>query len=56
MVAVALEANQLYIEYLDGLKYLTTDQNSSVTVKVDEKTIRFKNVEGLADWLSESMQ
>ena len=52
-VAVALEANQSYIDYLDWLKDNMPPIDESVTIRVKETLIKFQNVEGFADWLAE---
>ena len=53
-LAVIVNMNQLYIEYLDELETaLLETKSSEITVKVDGKTnIRFKNVEDLASWIA----
>ena len=53
-IAVAIEAEQAYIDYLDWLKdNLSVD--TSVTIEVDGTRIKFKNDDDFADWLSERM-
>jgi hypothetical protein len=56
MIAVALEANQLYVEYLDELKDRDPAFETSITVKVDNQNIRFNDDDGFAKWLAENMQ
>ena len=53
-LAVIVNMNQLYIEYLDELETAPLEiKSSEITVRVDGKTnIRFKNVEDLASWIT----
>ena len=53
-LAIAHEAGQAYIEYLDWLKdNITFDQ--SVTIEVNEARIKFKNDIDFSNWLAEQM-
>jgi hypothetical protein len=56
--AIAIEANQRYIEYLDELRdvILSTCLDESVTIKIDGKSIRFETVNKLANFLAETME
>lgn len=51
--AVAVEAHQRYIEYLQEVIDTPVSFDTSVTIKVDGKTIRFKNEKAMADFLME---
>ena len=51
-LAVALEANQRYIEYIDWLKD-NISAGTSVTVLVDEQAVKFDDTNALAEWLAE---
>ena len=54
-LAVIVNMNQLYIEYLDELETAPLETKSGeVTVKVDGKTIRFRNVEDFSSWITSS--
>ena len=51
VLAVAREANQRYMEYLDAL----LDNiciSTAVTVRVDGQTIQFENIEQVAQWIT----
>jgi len=53
-IAIAIEANQAYIEYLDWLKdHITFDE--SVTIEIDKTQIKFQNMDELSDFLVERM-
>lgn len=54
-IAIALEANQAYIDYLDFLKD-NLDVDESVTIEVDGTRIKFKNDDDFANWLAERME
>lgn len=53
-IAVIVNMNQLYIEYLDELETAPLETKAGeITVKLDGKTnIRFKSVEDLASWIT----
>jgi cell division ATPase FtsA len=55
-LALSVECNQLYLEYLDGLLDNINDIDISVTVQVDGKTIKFQNADAMAAWMAEVMQ
>lgn len=59
-IAMLLECWQLYCDKLEELeeKILTEGLNwdDSVTVKVDGKTIRFDNIEQVAEWITNGHQ
>lgn len=54
-IAIAIEANQSYIDYLEFLGDNLPKIGLSVTVEIDGTRIRFKNDEDFANWLSEKM-
>ncbi len=54
-IAIALEANQAYIDYLDWLKDNTTF-DESVTIEVGGTRIKFKNDDDFSNWLVEHME
>lgn len=51
-LAVAIEAQQRWIEYLELLESLPLDTDASLTVRVDGKTIRFNSSEEMAKWIA----
>jgi hypothetical protein len=54
-LALIVDMNQLYIEYLDELETAPLETKfGEVTVKVDGKTIRFRNVEDFSSWITSS--
>ena len=53
MLAVGIEINQRYTEYLDELLDGDLSQPEGVTVAVDGKTIHFPTSEAFANWLAE---
>ncbi len=54
-IAIALEANQAYIEYLDWLKdNLSVD--GSVIVETGGTRIRFNNEDDFSNWLAEQIK
>lgn len=55
MLAVGIEINQRYTEYLDELLDGELSQPEGVTVAVDGKTIHFPTSEAFANWLAENM-
>ena len=55
-VAVAIEANQAYIDYLDWLKDNMPALDGSVTIEVDGTRITFKNEDDFTNWLVEQMR
>jgi len=48
-----IEAYQRYTEYLDEVKDIPVRWDTSVTIKVGGKTLRFPNMEVMADFLAE---
>jgi hypothetical protein len=55
-LALAVECNQRYLEYLDGLLDNINSIDFSVTVQTDGKRIKFKNIDAMAEWMAEVMQ
>jgi hypothetical protein len=53
---MAIELLQRYIDYLDELivEGIPAFQPTSVTVKADGTTIKFENIEAVANWLTEA--
>jgi len=49
---VAIEAQQRFMEYLDELEVAEFDIDTTVTVKVDGKTIRFEGIEDVTTWIT----
>jgi hypothetical protein len=54
-VAVAIEANQAYIDYLEWLKDNLPTGDETVMIEVDGTRIVFKNEDDFANWLAEQM-
>lgn len=52
-MAMLIEANQAYADYLDFLLTVPKEFHTEITITVEEKTIRFKDVEGFSSWLEE---
>jgi hypothetical protein len=52
-IAIALEANQSYIDYLDWLKDNMPPIDESVTIDVEGTRIKFQNADDFSDWLAE---
>ena len=55
MLAVGIEINQRYTEYLDALLDGDLSQPEGVTVEVDGQKIHFRTTDDFANWLAESM-
>ena len=55
VLAVGIEINQRYTEYLDALLDSDLSQPEGVTVVVDGKKIHFRNDEDFQNWLAENM-
>lgn len=53
-IAIALEANQAYIDYLDWLKD-NAQQDQGIMVEVDGTRIKFNNEDDFSDWLAEQL-
>lgn len=53
-IAIAIEAEQAYIDYLDLLKD-NISFDTSVTIEVDGTRIKFKNDDDFSKWLVEQM-
>ncbi len=51
--AISIEAYQRYIEFLTEAADTPVSFDTSVTIKVDGKTIRFPNEQSMADFLME---
>lgn len=51
-LAVVVEANQQYVDYLDELLDGRQAVCTAVTVKVNGTTIKFKNAEDMAAWIT----
>lgn len=52
-IAVLSERYQQYIDYLDELLDSEINIDVSVTVRIDGKqTIKFKNIEDVAEWIT----
>lgn len=49
-LAVAIESNQLFIEYLDELLD-NVSVDTSVTVQVDGQKIKFCSIEDVSEWI-----
>lgn len=54
-IAVALEANQRYIDYLDWLKDNIPPQDESIVIEVNGMRIKFQNTDDFSNWLSEQL-
>jgi sulfur carrier protein ThiS len=52
VLAIAAEANQRYIEYLDELETTAKPCPAEVVVEVDGETIKFQNIQDVATWLT----
>lgn len=55
VLAVGIEINQRYTEYLDSLLDGDLSQPDGVTVEVDGKIIHFPTNNDFANWLAENM-
>lgn len=51
--AMTIEAYQRYGEYLDELKDTPVKWDTSVTIRINSKTLRFPNMQAMADFLME---
>lgn len=56
VLAVGIEMNQRFIEYLDELEISPLHIQNGVDVDVDGKIIRFKNMDDFSEWVLEEMQ
>lgn len=57
LIAIGIEINQRYYEYLDGL--LEEDlavKDNGVTIVVEGKKVHFQNVDSFSEWLAENMK
>ena len=54
-LALAIELNQQYVDILSEMEDMPMSTDESVTVEVNEKPIRFTDIDKLADWLAEVM-
>lgn len=52
-VALAVELNQQYAEYLDELVNTAKPYHAEVVIKTGEEKIKFQNVDRFANWLAE---
>jgi hypothetical protein len=55
VLAVGVDINQRYTEYLDELLDCDLSEPEGVTVNVDGKKIHFPSAENFSAWLAESM-
>ena len=51
-VAIAIELNQRYGDVLDEMLENLSQIDTSVTVQVEGKTIRFQNEDAMSEWLA----
>lgn len=51
VLAVGIEINQLYSEYLEKLETADFNIQTGVTVEIDGKTVHFKNDADFSEWL-----
>jgi len=51
-LAIAVEMNQLYCDYLDSLLDSDLSVDIAVTVKVDGKCVKFRNIGDVSSWLT----
>ena len=56
LLAMAVEINQRFIEYLEEVKKHISFCDEGVTVDVDGQRIHFQNRDDFASWLAESLQ
>lgn len=54
ILAVGIEINQRYLEYLDDLETADLGVSNGVRVEVDGQVIQFKNTDDFAAWLAEN--
>ena len=55
VLAVGIEINQRYTEYLDALLDSDLSQPAGVTVQVDGQKIHFRTDEDFSNWIAENM-
>jgi hypothetical protein len=55
VLAVGIEINQRYSEYLEQLETADLHIQTGITVTVDGKTIRFQNDNDFSEWLAENI-
>lgn len=53
VIAIAVEMNQLYLEYLDELADLDLPLVNGVTVDLDGQAVRFRDIQSFSAWLAE---
>ena len=53
VLAVGVEINQKYIEYLEWLEEQDLSDTNGVTVVVDCKTVRFLDMDSFSRWVAE---
>jgi len=51
-IAIAAEATQRYVEYLDDLLDADLTVDESVIVEVEGKKIKFKSAEAMSAWIT----
>lgn len=54
-MALVMEANQRYTEYLEWLETMPLVVNTNLTLEVDGKRVRFQTIDNMASWLSENI-
>lgn len=52
-IAIAIEARQAYIDYLDLLKDNAPPEDYGVTIEVDGTRIRFEDDDSFENWLAD---
>jgi hypothetical protein len=55
VLAVGIEINQRYTEYLDAILDSDLSQPEGVTVNIDGQKIYFPSQQAFADWIAEDM-
>jgi hypothetical protein len=55
VLAVGIEINQRYLEYLEWLEEQDLSTENGVTVNVDGQKIRFPDMDKFANWITENM-
>ena len=54
-LALVMEANQRYTEYLEWLETMPLVVNTNLTLEVDGQRVRFQTIDNMASWLSENL-
>lgn len=52
LMAMAFELNQRLYEYLDDLEIIDHKIDACVFVKIEGKTIKFRTIEDVAEWIT----